>query len=123
MNIFHFFIPFIINIISAIIIIIKTARLTKQEFKLNKLINKLLREQFQQHSHILIAPILLIILAIPRLIISFVSGCMKSIDDAWLFLIGYFISFIPPYTYFFCICYYHQKHIRKNFRKVSNNIE
>ncbi|CAF1033075.1 unnamed protein product [Adineta steineri] len=33
--------------------------------------------------------------AIPRLIISFLSGCMKSARDAWFYLIGYFISFIP----------------------------
>lgn len=39
-----------------------------------------LREQVQQHKHILIAPIMLIIFAIPRLIISVASECMESMN-------------------------------------------
>jgi uncharacterized membrane protein len=55
-----------------------------------------LREQFQQHKHLLTAPVILVILALPRLIIAFASKCMKSSDDSWLFAVGYFISFLPP---------------------------
>ncbi len=62
---------------------------------------KVLFEKLLQHKHLLITPFLLIILAIPRLIISFASGCMQTADDAWLFLVGYFISFIPPILIFF----------------------
>jgi hypothetical protein len=40
--------------------------------------------------------VLLVILAAPRLIITFVSKCMKSPNDSWLFLVAYFMSFIPP---------------------------
>jgi len=99
-NIFHFCTPFAINLLSAIIIIIKTALLrttakTQQNYKKNLL------KQLRKHKHLLIAPLLLIILAIPRLIISFIAGCMESANDAWLFLIGYFISFIPPILTFF----------------------
>ncbi len=39
---------------------------------------------------------MLVILGLPRLILVFVSKCMKSGDDSWLFVIGYFISFLPP---------------------------
>jgi hypothetical protein len=93
--IFHFFGPFIINLVSSIILIIKKTLQqskvqTRQSFKV------LLQEQVREHKHLLVAPVLLIILAIPRLIISFVSKCMKSANDSWIFLIGYFISFIPP---------------------------
>jgi uncharacterized membrane protein len=93
-NILHFFVPFIINIVSAGLIILSTTRRHRVLHK-NEAYRTALLEQMQRHRHILIAPIVLIILAIPRLIISFVSGCMKSTDDAWLFLVGYFISFIP----------------------------
>jgi hypothetical protein len=93
-NILHFFAPFIINIISAALIILSTTR-QRRLLHRNEHYETVLRKQIQQYRHLLIAPIVLIILAIPRLIISFVSGCMKSTDDAWLFLVGYFISFIP----------------------------
>ncbi|CAF4306529.1 unnamed protein product [Rotaria sp. Silwood2] len=48
------------------------------------------------HEHLIFVPIALVILAIPRFIISLVSGCMKSSRDSWLFLTRYFIYFIPP---------------------------
>ncbi|CAF4452203.1 unnamed protein product, partial [Adineta steineri] len=41
-------------------------------------------------------PFVLILFSISRVIISFASGCMKSMTDSWLFLFGYFISLIPP---------------------------
>jgi hypothetical protein len=46
-----------------------------------------LRKQFYQHRHLLIAPFVLIL--------TLISKCMQSANDAWLFLTGYFISFIP----------------------------
>ncbi len=94
-NTFHFLVPFTINIISAIIIIVMTAR-QRSHLENHRPYQHLLREQFHQHRHLLIAPILLTILALPRLIISFISSCMNSTDRSWLFLIGYFISFVPP---------------------------
>jgi hypothetical protein len=94
MNIFHFLTPFIINLISAPIIIIVTAR-QKITVQKNQTYRKILKEQIQHHRHLLITPSVLVILAVPRLILYFVSSCMKSINDPWLFLTGYFISFIP----------------------------
>jgi hypothetical protein len=92
---FHFSVPFMMNLISAVILIIKQSR---QQATLHPQQNYRhhLREQFRQHKHLLTAPIVLVILALPRLIISFISKCMKSSVDSWLFLVGYFISFIPP---------------------------
>ncbi|CAF4174696.1 unnamed protein product, partial [Adineta steineri] len=57
---------------------------------------KILYAQIQQNKHLLISPSVLILLSIPRLIISFLSGCMESIRTPWLYLTGYYISFIPP---------------------------
>ncbi len=94
-NTLHFLGPFIINLISALILIIKKSR-QQANMHTRRPYRKILREQFQQHKHLLTAPIVLVILALPRLIITFVSKCTKSSDDAWLFLTGYFISFIPP---------------------------
>ncbi|CAF3762335.1 unnamed protein product [Adineta steineri] len=94
-NIVHFSVPCGINCISALIIIIFTARIrvTAQE---NQSYKQLLYKQCWQHKHLLISPFILIVLSLPRLIISLLSGCMKSARNPWLYLIGYFISFIPP---------------------------
>ncbi|CAM2729668.1 unnamed protein product [Rotaria socialis] len=85
---------FAMNCISALVIIYNTAyiRAKSQEkisFKQN------LYKQIAVNKHLLISPFLLIILALPRLIISFLSGCMKSVNDSWFYLMGHFISFIP----------------------------
>ena len=100
MNIIHFCVPFILNLFSALVIIIITARL-RRAAKHQSEYGRILREQLQQHKHLLIAPVILVILGIPRLVISFLPGCMQSSADAWLFLMGYFISFIPPILPFF----------------------
>jgi hypothetical protein len=50
MNIFHFCTPFIINLLSAIIIIVKTARL-RTTAKTEQNYRKVLVEQFLQHKH------------------------------------------------------------------------
>ena len=94
-NILHFILPFIINIISALIIIFIS---TKQQavIKKKKKYQEILKEQIEQHRNLLIGPCVSIILAIPRLIISLISGCIKSDRDSWLSLFGYFISLIPP---------------------------
>jgi hypothetical protein len=94
-HIFHFFGPFLINLVSAVILIRKRSY-QQSTIQTNRSFKELLREQFRRHRHLLTAPVVLIILAIPRLIISFISKCMKSTNEAWLYLIGYFISFIPP---------------------------
>ncbi|CAF1349625.1 unnamed protein product [Adineta steineri] len=95
MNIFHFFAPFIINIISSITIIIMATR-QRTTVQTNEPYRKLLYEQLREHNHLLIGPVILVILALPRLIISVISTCMNSVSDSWLFLIGYFISLLPP---------------------------
>ena len=94
-NMIHFSVPFGINIISAVIIIWKSAR---QRTSLGRHLGfrQLLGEQFQHHKHLLIAPFLIVLLGLPRLIISVLSGCVKSTRNSWLYLLGYLISFISP---------------------------
>ena len=95
MHILHFFGPFLINIASTVILIASQAR-QKSDVQIHQSYKEHLWQQFREHRHLLIAPIVLIGLAVPRLIISFLSKCMQSANDSWLFLIGYFISFLPP---------------------------
>jgi hypothetical protein len=98
-NIFHFFVPFSINVISALVIIIAAAR-SRSTAQQDCSLKQHLRAQFEQHKHLIISPCILIILALPRLIISLIPGCMKSYRNPWLFLAGYYVSFIPPMLVF-----------------------
>jgi hypothetical protein len=120
-NLFHFFLPFLINLISAFIIIIKIAQ-QRTRVQANRKYRQLLYEQFREHSHLFLAPLLLIILAVPRLIISLTSGCMKSNNDSWLFLTGYFISFIPP-TLTFVVFVLPSKLYKDEFYKISRKFQ
>ena len=95
MNLFHFLTPFLLNLLSAVILITQKSR-RKATLVNDRSYKELLREEFRQHKHLLIAPVVLVILALPQLIFSFASKCMKSNDSSWLFLAGYFISFVPP---------------------------
>ncbi len=70
METFHVFGPFIINLISAIILIKKKSR-QRSNIQTNRTYKELLREQFQDYKHLFTASLLLVI------------------------LVGYFISFIP----------------------------
>jgi hypothetical protein len=114
-HILHFLGPFLINLISSILLITNKSR---QQSNLHKQrsYREIVHEQFQQHRHLLTAPILLVILALPRLIITFVSKCMKSSSDVWLFLFGYFISFIPPMLTF-VVFIVPSKFYKKEFHK------
>jgi hypothetical protein len=118
MNIFHFIVPFILNLISPIILITKISH-QQSILQPHRTYKQILQEQLRQHRHLLIAPVVLVILALPRLIISFLSKCMKSADNSWLFLAGYFISFIPPMLTFI-IFILPSKFYKKEFQETVN---
>jgi len=69
-NSFHLIVPFIINLVSAIFIIIMNARQRIAMQKTHKY-KEVLNEQIKQHKNLLIGPCVLVILGIPRLIITY----------------------------------------------------
>ena len=87
--------PFMIILIAAIILITRKSH-QQSNLRTDQTHKAILLEQLRQHQNLLTAPVVLVLLAIPRLIISYVSKCLKSADDLWLFLIAYYISFISP---------------------------
>ena len=89
----HFLGPFCANVFSAFFIIFATTR--RRAITQTRLTyNQHLREQFKEHKNLIISPIVLVILAIPRLIISISSQCVKVSHNSWLYLIGYLVSFL-----------------------------
>ncbi|CAF2966730.1 unnamed protein product [Rotaria sp. Silwood2] len=121
----HFLVPFIMNVISAIVIITTTAR-RRASVQTQQTYREHLVDQFWQHKHLLISPFVLVILAFPRLIISFVSGCMKSAHESWLYLAGYFISLIPPmltFVVFVIPSTLYQEEFRTTVRRYRTTIQ
>ena len=121
---FHFILPFSIQIISSLIIIILRAYTRSNAHK--ERFSKHLNEQFNQHYHLIIAAWLLVLLALPRLIIYFYGGCMKSAREPWLALSGYLISFMPRVLIFpiFVLPSEVYKNIwKENFRKQKKNLQ
>ncbi len=122
---FHFFGPFLVNLISAIILITKKSR-QQSTIQTQRSYKKILREQFREHKHLLTAPVVLVILTVPRLILTFVSKCMKSTGDSWLFLIGYFITFIPStvtFVIFILPSKFYKKEFRKSFHRLRSTVQ
>lgn len=95
----HFMVPFSINLGSAIFIIISKARQVSTARK-SFTYKQHVQEHFRQHKHLIISPIVLVLLGVPKLMISVIPGCMKLAYDPWLLLTSYFISFVPSMLIF-----------------------
>jgi len=82
---------------------------------------KHLLTQFQEFKHLLISSDVLTFISIPRLMLAFLSGYMKSIVDLWIYLSGYFISFIFPlliFPIFILPCRRYQKKIYDEAKRL-----
>ena len=96
---FHLIFPFIANLLSALYIIFGAAR-QRSLARTKKTYKEHVAEQFSEHKQLIISPVILLILSLPRLIISLVSGCVDASKNPWLYLCGYFISFTPSMLIF-----------------------
>ncbi|UJR18115.1 hypothetical protein I4U23_005015 [Adineta vaga] len=66
------------NIIKITLMIIISTAKQRASAQKQRSYRQHLREQWRHHNHLIFSSIILVILAIPRLIISFLTGCMKS---------------------------------------------
>jgi hypothetical protein len=96
---FHFFGPTVANLFSALFIIFGTIR-RRSKIHAERTFIEQIRRQLRDHKQILISPITLVLISLPRLIISLLSGCIDVSRHSWFYLSGYFISFIPSVTVF-----------------------
>ena len=95
----HFIGPAAVNLFSALFIIFGTVR-QRSALQRGHTYKEQLRRQLKEHKQLLISPVILVLLALPRLIISLLSGCVEISSHSWLYLSGYFISFIPSVLVF-----------------------
>ncbi|CAF1269417.1 unnamed protein product [Adineta steineri] len=96
---FHLVGPFIVNLFSALFIIFGGAQ-QRSIARTNQNFKEHVREQFSEHKQLIISPVVLLVLSIPRLIISLLPGCAKTSENLWLYLGAYFISFTPSMLIF-----------------------
>jgi hypothetical protein len=96
---FHFFSPTVANLFSALFIIFGTIR-RRSRIQREHTLRGQIRRQLRDNKRILISPITLVLLSLPHLIISLLSGCIDVSRHSWFYLSGYFISFIPSVSAF-----------------------
>jgi hypothetical protein len=102
-SIFHLLGPFLLNLVSTTILIFTISRqkLTVRKGVIRETFVVVLREQIAKYKHLFISPVLLLLFTLPRLVISLGSLCISTSWRNYVFLTGYFISFVPFMTTLF----------------------
>ncbi|CAF0982244.1 unnamed protein product [Adineta ricciae] len=124
-NTFHFFVPFFINCISSITLIVKKSHQQLHLHGRKQPYTDILRQQLREHQRLLIGPVVLVLLALPRLILTYLSKCMSSQRDSLLFLFGYFISFITvmiTFLIFVIPSEFYRKEYKKSMTQYQERI-
>ena len=95
----HLVVPFLANLFSALFIIFGAAR-QRSVTQTDQTFREHVRQQFSQHKQLIISPVVLLLLSMPRLIISTLPGCVRTSHNLWLYLIAYLFSFTPSILIF-----------------------
>ena len=118
-NIFHLIVPFVLNMISITYFIfhrakmelISSVRNQKQKFTL------VIQQQISKYKTILISPLLVTVVEIPRLVLTFTNGCAQEEWHQTAYLVGYLASYLPLTAVLFIYILPSPKY-RTQFRKI-----
>jgi hypothetical protein len=97
----HQIIPFLVNLIASLVIIIGISRSKASSHHLST--RDVLQKQVRQRLDLLLGPIICFITQLPQLIILFLDICDYN-SETWfvhLILVAYYISFTPQINLFF----------------------
>ncbi|CAF4370194.1 unnamed protein product, partial [Didymodactylos carnosus] len=96
-NIINLIAPFLINLVTTIILLVAVVRrkVTSSTNDKNKDTFQLLKEHLSLYKAFIISPFLIIVLELPRLVLSFSLACIQSEWQKHLYLSGYLISQLP----------------------------
>ena len=96
-NICHLILPFILNLLAVLSFIV-----SRVNFELTSTIRKnkssrftIIIEQIFKYKSLIISPIVILTLQIPRFVFTFTLACIKYPWQRYAHLISYFISFLP----------------------------
>ncbi|CAF0857365.1 unnamed protein product [Adineta steineri] len=121
---FHLVAPCIVNLCSALFIILGSAQ-QRSAAQTRLTLREHIYDQFREHKQLLISPIILLILSLPRLIISMLSECVNPSNNRLLFIFGYFISFTPSMLMFIVFVLpsaLYRKTFQETFRRLRRLI-
>ena len=96
-NVCHLIIPFILNMLSIIVFILQRTNfeLTSTTRKTKASRYTIIKEQLLKYKSVLIGTMSVIILEIPRLVLTFTLACIDKNWHRYMYLLGYLISFLP----------------------------
>ncbi|UJR19288.1 hypothetical protein I4U23_022417 [Adineta vaga] len=89
----HLIAPFTCNFLAAVFLLVLLTRL-KARVK-SQVIIKTFRQQLYDHKRLIISPIILVLLGLPRLILSLINACTNQYWLNVLFISAYLISYLP----------------------------
>ena len=98
MNLINSIVPFLLNLVSAVLLLISFSR-TKQKTAKTSYVN-VLKKQVKQHKDLIISPILMIICKLPMLIVILFIKCIKHKWQLYLSITCYFMALLPLTTTF-----------------------
>jgi hypothetical protein len=89
--------PLILNLLSIILFLLRKIKseltTTLREAKSSKFV--ILKEQLLKYKPVLIGTMIIIILEIPRFVLTFALACIEQTWQRYVYLTGYLISFLP----------------------------
>jgi hypothetical protein len=98
MNLANSIVPFLINLISPVLLLINLSRI-KQRATSESYINAL-KKQAKEHKNLIMSSILIISCKLPILILILVIKCIKHKWELYLSITCYFIALVPLTTTF-----------------------
>lgn len=93
---FHYFVPFGIQVIAVTLLIVLLAR-QRARLRANQPLNEMIRNQFSKQKQLYLIPTIIIFSSIPQVILSFTYQC-EELQHSWqrhLFLTAYLFSNVP----------------------------
>ncbi|CAF0877756.1 unnamed protein product [Didymodactylos carnosus] len=93
----HYFIPFISQVVSATILIIRTARSRQRTTGGQQTFIDLFKKQFKTQKEHYVTPIIIALSSLPQAILSFTYACteLKQAWQRYILLATYFLSYLP----------------------------
>lgn len=93
MNLLNSILPFLINLISAILLLVAFSHTKRKVAKKNYL--NILKKQIREHKDLIVSPVMMISCKLPLLIVILIIQCIKSKWQLYLSTACYFLSLVP----------------------------
>jgi hypothetical protein len=123
MNFFNNFIPFIVNLLSSIILLIQLATVRQRSSTWNRAeYYRFLRKQVKKNKVLLIAPIFTLLVKCPIILVTVLIRCLDQRWHLYLALVVYAFSLLPLSSTFFVYVWPSPYFIQVFYRRLNGLI-